>query len=237
MNPIIMCCFNNLDLTKKAVESAMAQTIPVHLTVVNNGSTDGTGQWLSDLAALCPNVTVIHNETNVSPVKVANCLMPRLFAHYPYLLCIPNDCVLPPNAYTEMLRWPRGFVCASTIGDAMPTVYESIAVSECTPMAVMLVRKWAYDALIARDGYFLDEGYFHYASDCDLAVRMATCGIRGVQLNVPYSHVGSATHNLPEIHAESCVRADRDRTYFEQKWGFKVSSPEYGKVANDPNFK
>ena len=57
-------------------------------------------------------------------------------------------------------------------------------------MAVMLTRKWAYDALIAKDGFFLDEGFFMYASDCDMALRMASCGIRGVQLDVPYWHYG-----------------------------------------------
>ncbi len=237
MNPILMLAFNNLNLTRKAVASALDQSIPVHLTIVNNGSTDGTREWLDDLAVTVDNVSVLHLPANQPVTKVANRMAEMMFQSHPYLLGIPNDCILPSNCYSELLRWPRGFVCASSIGDALPEVYESIAVNECTPMAVMLTRKWAYDALIARDGYFFDEGYFHYASDCDMALRMATCGIRGVQLNVPYSHVGSATHNLPEIHAESCVRADRDRAYFVQKWGFRVDSLEYGKVANDPNFK
>jgi len=85
-----------------------------------------------------------------------------------------------------MLKWPRGFVCASDNGHAEPIVRPATAVSENTPMAVMLVRRWAHDAVKSHSGYLFDEGFVHYASDCDLALRMASCGIRGVQLDIPF---------------------------------------------------
>jgi len=44
----------------------------------------------------------------------------------------------------------------------MPTgelTYGVQAISENTPMAVVLWRKWCYDAVVAEYGYFLDEGF------------------------------------------------------------------------------
>jgi hypothetical protein len=106
-------------------------------------------------------------------------------------------------------------------------------------MAVTLVRKWFHDALIARDGMYFDENMANYASDCDLALRMATCGLRGVKLSVPYWHYGSASHKLlpPEEGRKITDQANVDRAYFEKKWGFKCTDLEYGQSAQDINFK
>jgi GT2 family glycosyltransferase len=236
MNPIVMICYNNLELTKQAVESALVQDIEIELVVVNNGSTDGTRQWLSELQT--PAATILHMERNESPCKVANAMLKTIFANSPYVLGIPNDAILPPNCYSQLLKWPRGFVCATDIGQGEIEVREAKAVSENTPMSVMLIRRWAHDALVQKDGYFFDEGFFHYASDCDLALRMAACGIRGVQLDVPFWHYGSASWRLAdtEVAHQITSQADRDRDYFQRKWGFSVSDPRYGESARDINF-
>lgn len=233
MNPVLMIAYNNLSLTKDAVQSVLNQDIPVDLHFVDNGSTDGTWEWAEDqfFAGL------YRKKENESPIKISNDLSSILFQSSPYVLGVPNDVRLPSNCYRELLKWPRGFVCASDNGHSEPDVIDAKAVSENTPMAVMLTRKWAYDALIAKDGYFFDEGYFMWASDCDLALRMAACGIRGVQLDTPFWHYGSASHKMPENHLRSCKYGDEDRAYFERKWGFKCDSLEYGQRPSDPNFR
>jgi GT2 family glycosyltransferase len=239
MNPVVMITYNNLYYTKMAIDSALAQDIPIDLVVVNNGSTDGTRQWLSDLATMVENVTVIHLDRNESPIKVFNGIAKTIFANSPYLLGMPNDVKLPPNCYSEMLKWPRGFVSASDIGQNEPETRPARAVSENTPMAVMLIRSWAHQALIAKDGYFFDERFFHYGSDCDLALRMAACGIRGVQLDLPFYHYGSASLRLADPFTQERLGrgANEDRRKFVEKWGFEVTSLEYGKMASDPNWR
>ena len=233
MNPVLMCVYNNLELTKQAVASVFAQDIPVELHFIDNGSTDGTWEWIQTQPCICQ-----RNDTNISPLKVGNQMYSAAFKTSAHVLGVPNDVRLPANCYSQLLRWPRGFVCASDNGQNEPEVREAHAVSENTPMAVMLTRKWAYDALIARDGYFFDTGFFHYASDCDMALRMASCGIRGVQLDVPYWHYGSASHRLaPQAEGDAMRRqADVDRAYFVRKYGFRVDSLEYGQRASDLNF-
>ena len=252
MNAVVMIVYNTtpeqLQLTKAAVESIVNQDVDFDvLWVVDNGSTPETLEWLRGVTQTYNRLAgykfrFTHYPTNISPVKIANEMMADLFSRgYTNILGVPNDVELPHNFYSELLRWPRGIVAASMTEHPVNAGFSEPvhAVSESIPMAVVLVRKWAHDALIAKDGYFFDEGFFHYASDCDLALRLAACGIHGVQLNIPYYHYGSASWRLADTAVSLAIRrqADADRGYFVQKWGFAVSDPEYGARCADINFR
>lgn len=240
---VLMIVYNNLELTKDAVASVLAQDIgPLDLTIIDNGSTDGTGDWLREF--FTDDASTIwkgfHSE-NRSPIKIVNQLLPVIFGRgHTKVLGVPNDVVLPPNFYRELERWPRGIITASMTSErSFPMFEESKAVSENTPLAAGIVRKWAHDALVDRFGYLFDEGFFHYASDCDLALRMAACGIRGIQLDIQFWHHGSASWRLaPEAIGRAITnQADVDRSYFFKKWGFGVADPAYGEMAGDINFR
>jgi GT2 family glycosyltransferase len=245
MNPITIICYNtapaHLPMTLDAIESAVKQDIgDVTLFVTDNGSTDDTWEKIQDLEG--PRFFALRYRNNISPLKIANKMLHHLFRDcgYQYVLCIPNDVVLPRNLYMELLKYPRGFVTASMTDDRDFVVPEKIvAVNECTPMAVILVRRWAYEAIMAKDGYFLCEEYFHYYSDNDLALRMAACGIRGVQLNIPYWHSLSASLKLagPEVAQALSDQGHIDGMTFHAKWGFSPRDPQYTERALDINFK
>lgn len=241
MNAITMVTYNNLELTKAAVASALAQDIEggVRLFIVNNGSTDGTQDWLESIRA--PNITVQNYAVNESPVARGNRSAQVLFSRgYDRILGMPNDVVLPANFYRQLDRWPRGIVTASMTPDPNPAhVEEASAVNTCTPMCVALIRRWAFDALVSKDGYFLDEEFVHYASDCDFALRLASCGIVGVQLDIQYWHYVSASLKLaPESESRAMrEQADRDRSHFFRKWGFSVGDCQYGESAANINFR
>ena len=94
-------------------------------------------------------------------------------------------------------------------------------------MSAALIRKSAYDALVAQDGHFFDEGFFMYASDCDLKVRLAKAAVPTAQLDILCWHFGGASHRLG-IGADAVYRqADRDRDYFTQKHGSPIESEYY----------
>lgn len=242
-SPVLFLCYNRtpeqLTLSQNALASIFTQDIPVEVFGIDNGSTSETWSWMESMAEQHPNFACFRNMENVSPVKVSNFWLEEMFGRmgYQYVLGVPNDVRLPSNCYSQLLRWPRGFVSASDIGQTEPTVYDAVAVNENTPMAVMLTRKWAWEAIMAKDGYFFDEGFVHYASDCCLALRMAACGIRGVQTNVPFWHYGSASWRLSPDGSAMTAQADKDRAYFERKYGFSVSDPRYQQSAADINFK
>lgn len=242
-------------LTVQTVETVLAQDIgPLDLVLIDNGSTQRQTwdhfEMLRHLYLDREDETRIHTlpmRHNVAPVKIVNRVLAYLFAlgHDKVLGC-PNDVMLPPSFYRKLNEWPRGMVTASEIKDVnayrdyMQTWNGEVkAASENTPMATTLVRKWFYDALIARDGMFFDENIFSYTSDCDLALRMASCGIHGIQLDLPYWHFSSACWKLlpAEDGRKITDQADVDRAYFQRKWGFACTAYEYGASAQDINFR
>lgn len=232
LNPILMIAHGNLALTKQAVASVFAQDIPVVLSLVDNASADGTAAWMDTLIAPSPHILWKSSNTeNISPVKLANIAYKKFFdVGAGHVLTMNTDQILPSNCYRELLKWPRGFVSATDVGQHIPEVRDGKPVNEGTPFVVILVRKWAYDAMVATDGYFYDENFFLYASDCDLAVRRVRCGIRGITLDTPVWHYGSATLNLaaPKRKREIELIADKDRAYFKKKWGFGVEEMAEG---------
>jgi hypothetical protein len=249
----MMLAYDNVqeqhNLTIQSLESLLAQDIgPMDILLIDNGSTlIGTWehfQMVRDLYMDREDETRIHcirNEENLSPVKLSNRALQYFWKiGHDKVLGAPNDVILPPNFYRLANEWPRGIVCATmTDNPNFPRVETAHAVSECTPLAVGIIRKWLYDALVAKDGYFLDENFFLYASDCDFALRIASCGIRGVQLDMQYWHYGSAHWRLlsQEEGRKQTNKADADRQVFIKKWGFPVTDYEYGRLASDINFQ
>ena len=262
-NAVFFMCYNRtpeqLALSKQALDSVLAQDIgPMDVYIVNNGSTQETKEWMDGLCPLgCPTIGQhwiyrIHYEVNQSPIQVGNRILARIFSGtvadrsgkeaYDKILGVPNDVILPPNCYSELAKFPRGFVSATPVEDCpqfVPEVHPGRAISTNTPMAVMLVRKWAWQAIMAKDGYFFDEQYYHWASDCDLALRMASCGIVGVQTDITFWHYRSASWRLapPGEGRKMTAGADADREKFRAKWNFSVTDPKYGESAADINFK
>jgi GT2 family glycosyltransferase len=242
---VALTCYDQLHLTKQTLASITTQDIgPLEIWIVNNGSTDGTREWLEDFkefVAESHRVHLVHHQENQSPIAVANQLLAQIFAAgHDKVLGVPNDVVLPPNFYRLADMWPRGIVCGTVTSEReFPKVDIARAVLEHTPMAVAIIRRWAWDALIAKDGYFMDERFWMYASDCDFALRLAACGIRGVQLDLQYWHYSSATLKLalPDVRRRMEREADADRQKFADKWGFKVDDLEYGASAADINFR
>jgi hypothetical protein len=250
---VLMLAFDQVreqyELTVQALETILSQDIgPLEVLLIDNGSTVPETfqhfQMVRDLYWSKDEPTRIHvvrNRENISPIKVENRALDYLWQRgHKKVLGVANDVMLPPNAYRLMEEWPRGLVCASQTRERIfPIIEKTEAVNECTPAAVCIIRKWFHDALVAQECHFLDEGFFLYASDCDMAMRMKACGIRGIQLNLPYWHHGSAHWRLlsQEDGQKQTNKADADRAYFERKYGFRVDSPEYGQTPDELQFK
>src|SRR5512146_1705225 len=114
---VLFLAYNQLELTKAALASVAAQDCgPLEIFGVNNGSTDGTAEWLVDFQTFADarQVRLFHYLQNESPVAQTNRFLGQIFRlGHERVLMVPNDVVLPPNAYREMDRWPRGIVAAS----------------------------------------------------------------------------------------------------------------------------
>lgn len=227
MNAVLMTVYDQTGLqtpiTKDAYNSLLAQDIPVEIHVIDNGSTSiDTLKWLKDI----PNV--IRVPINRSPLGLMNSALKTLFIKHDHVLGVPNDIIAPPNLYRRLLEWPHGIVTPGMHGENPPVVMDDITrIHGDVHLSAALIRESAYDVLLAQDGYFFDEGFFMYASDCDLKVRLAKAQVPTAQLDLLCWHYGGASHRLALRAQDVYKQADTDREYFLKKWGFAIGSPEF----------
>lgn len=232
LNPVLMLMYNTtrkqLDLSKAALDSVLGQDIGnLFVRIVNNGSNEDTGRWLSSLPLSGSGFTVsiTTNKENESPLKVANREAAKLFQSFEYILGVPNDVVLPENLYRELLKFDEGFVSAGMgCPDNPPPRQEAHFLHTDCHFAVSITRKWAYEKIVNEFGSFFDEDYFHYASDVDMKQRWKKVGLVGAQTDIQCWHFGSASWRLAtdEAKKEILEQADRDRETYYRKWGERL---------------
>jgi len=166
---------------------------------VNNGSTDGTQEWLETQ----PLKMLIHYPKNTSPVKISNLMMARLFREYEHILGIPNDVRLPAELYRKLLGFSGEIVSASMSGENHE---ETVVIHDDVHMSVPLIRRSAYETMMVRYGYFFDEKFFLYGSDVELKERLRECGVRMQQTNAGCWHYGSASWRTAPEAMQKAIR-------------------------------
>lgn len=235
-NPVLMLTRNNLELTKRAVESVHQQTIPTWMCVIDNDSTDGTYEWAK------ATMQAIRYSPQIGVSAGWNVGLGILFAlpDIKHVLVVNNDLVLPHLFYAELLSYDEPFIT----GVAVDSMVEIDALNRKTEK----LRRWKMERqrldphpdfsafLIRRDAWEkigpFNEMMKHYASDCDMHVRGHRLGVRMSKVAVPYYHESSSTINRasPTDQAILIRQADEDRQEFERIHGCLPGTPEYEKL-------
>jgi len=114
---IMIPCFNQIKFTKDCLTSLLGYTSQVRVAheviVCNNGSTDGTKEYLDGLAAT-GQIKVIHNETNVGFPRSNNQM--AAIAQGEYLCLLNNDTVLTFGWLEKLLRCIRSDSQLAAVG-------------------------------------------------------------------------------------------------------------------------
>ena len=224
MNPVLILTRNNLALTKRCVESVQQQDVPVGIFVVDNGSTDGTREWLQ--SEDFPGIVKI-NENNDGVSAGWNHGLSYIFGertkgrhHFQsdHALVIGNDTVLPQWFYRELLAYEVPFV-TGLAQENMDEIAEPKAPVPLDPhpdFSAFLIRRQAWETV----GPF-DERMKLYASDCDWHVRAHRKGISLWKANTSYYHERSSTLRLAseEDRQKILVQANEDRVMFRSLYG------------------
>ena len=106
---MIIPCWNQLEFTRKCIAALLRRTRPPwELIVVNNGSTDGTADYLAGVQDVSPvPVTIIANGTNRGfPAAINQGLQ---YARGEYLVLLNNDVVVTDG-------WLEQLVALATVG-------------------------------------------------------------------------------------------------------------------------
>lgn len=227
MNPVLLLTHNNLALTKRCVESVHGQDIgDIFLMLVDNGSTDGTEDWIIEKEY--PGKGVGHCAgTNLGVSAGWNYGLRYLFQYCSdHVLCVGNDTMIPPSFYRTLLSVDIPFVTGVSV-DSSEQAFQPPVIIPLTPnpdFSAFLIRREAWEKI----GPF-DQRMVSWASDCDYHLRGHRLGVPMMKASVPFYHERSSTLNLapPQEQAELLAQADRDRKMFEKLHGVVPGTPEY----------
>jgi GT2 family glycosyltransferase len=231
MNPAIILTRNNLNLTKRAVDTVRKQDIEggADLWIIDNGSKDGTWQWLLSNPEPVRRYTI--NEPPKSVSASWNFGLNFCFRNLraDYALVLNNDIELRPDTYRHLVADGGGFVTGVGSDDytkIVPLEDPDPAKKRKHPsFSCFLIRREVFEKVGPFDERF--EGA--YCEDMDYHMRMHAAGIEAMCLELPFFHHISATvKNADPIDRRSIqIQADKNRALFKQIYGFECGSPEY----------
>ncbi|NTU71140.1 MAG: glycosyltransferase family 2 protein [Coriobacteriia bacterium] len=102
---VIVAAYNAMPYVVECIESLFAQTLPqdrIEILVVDDGSTDGTGEELDRLAVDAPSMRVIHQPNSGGPSVPRNRALDIATGRYVFVL--DADDYLGPEALERMVR-------------------------------------------------------------------------------------------------------------------------------------
>lgn len=223
-NWALMLTYNLLSFTRDAVATALEQDVPMRLLVMDDGSTDGT---INYLRTLHPKVQLVtYKGAGVS--YLWNRGLAYLFDTHevPYVLVLNNDIRLRPDTFRLLAADGGQFVtCVGTSsGASFPGGVPSGRKRPHPDFSAYMIRHECWKKV----GPF-DESMKIYASDGDMHLRLHRAGIEAVSLDLPFFHVASGTLKEadPEDRGRILAQAQADRAAFSRKWGFEMGSSEY----------
>ena len=239
---IIVVSYNNLVFNRLCLESVLANTsgTEFELIVVDNGSSDGTGAYLKELAGLNARIKILFNEKNLG--FAAACNRGLSVACGDVLVLLNNDTIVPPNwliGLLERLQDPSvGMagpvtnrcgneaqieVTYSTYGELVAFSHELGRIQKNQtlelPMLIMFCvafRKNVYEIVGSLDERY-EVGLFE---DEDYCIRLTRAGFRMVCAeDVFVHHFGQAS--IGKLAGSSAYGElfHRNRRKFEEKWG------------------
>lgn len=235
---IVMLTFNRVELTRQAIESVRTSTRqPDELIVVDNGSTDGTGAHLDELASA--GVHVIRNPDNRGVAAGWN--QGLRAATGDCLMVLNNDVVVDGDWLERLVRVAYTVPRAGLVGcrsnyvsgpQVLRPGYERLAdfpgfarrhaaLTDGSwfelPRVVAVALLWRRD-VYERIGEFDERFRPANCEDDDYCVRALQAGYRNLIANdVFLHHVGSASQKANALDPLALVDANRQR--FRAKWG------------------
>lgn len=251
LTSIVILAWNQLFYTKMCIESIQQYTdSPYELILVDNGSTDGTGEYFGSI----PGAVVIKNPVNRG--FAAGCNQGMRAARGDYILLLNNDTVVSHNWLSNLINCLESSPEIGIVGPVsnyvsgvqlIPTAYQSLEEmhqfakefnrpdpsrwfdTERLVGFCMLIRRSVVDRIGLLDEDF---GIGNFEDD-DYCLRARQAGFRLVCAGDTFvHHFGNKTFAGNKVDLDSLLAENRIK--FCQKWGLEVGSagdPIGGKLA------
>ena len=238
---IIIVTFNNLGFTKRCIESIYEKTAypNFEVIVVDNGSTDGTRDYLLQQETTHSNMKVILNDENISFARANN--MGIRISKGEYVILLNNDTVVTRGWVSGLVKYfsdpSVGMVgpVTNSIGNEAKINVNYKDLSEMDRFAESYTREHRkfsfeipvlalYCAALSRKAIdkvgLLDEQFLiGMFEDDDYAMRLKSAGFKIICAeDVFIHHYGGAT--LSRLQPDEYQRIfEENKRRYEQKWG------------------
>ncbi len=245
---IIVLTWNGLGYTRRCLDSIRATTRhpQYFVSIVDNGSTDGTVEYLQALT----NVTVLYNATNVGFARANNQAIARVPKEHDIVL-LNNDTEIPPDQPDWLERMQRTAYSAPDIGVVgcrlrrqsgmlqhagafMPlsnywgqqigsnevdlNQYPFVRDVESVVFACVYIRRSVMDAIGG-----LSDDYFAYFEDTDYCNAARTAGFRTVCCGTVtiIHHENVSTRENKVSHSEMFKQS---QVIYKKKWAERLAA-------------
>jgi hypothetical protein len=247
---IIIVARNGIDLTRACLDSIARHTSETHeVIVIDNGSTDGTRDFLRDRSASDARLRCVVNETNRGFAAANN--QGFAIARGNVLVVLNNDTVVAKDWLTRMLAVLDEFPDAGIVGprtnrasgpQVVSASYRTHAEMESFARGLARAHSgqsvegrrlvafcWAMRrSLLEKIGGFDESFGLGNCEDDDFCLRAVQVGFRTrIVLDAFVHHAGSQTFRSENIDYEKTLRANFE--IFKKKWGMdSAARPEDG---------
>ncbi len=239
-----MPLLNNLDYTKKALKTINLSQ-PYALFLIDNGSVDGTGEFIKKLA-LGPNIFSLVLKQNLGAAGSWNSAIQFAFQNLncEKVIILNNDILLLPqtlNLIVEALDFAKtGLVSAKNVAAEVADEKEfknllppkTMKLTETPDFSCFGVNK----ECVKKVGLFDEVFYPAYFEDNDYHHRMRLEGLTAVcDHRAIYFHYGSRSRDLtPDFRAWLDKCYIKNESYYQKKWGGSPGKEKY-KMPFDGN--
>ena len=243
---IVICVFNNLEYTKRCIDSVKKNTsVPYHLILVDDGSTDGTREYLKTIEK----AEVILGDENKGVIVSYNKGLKASKA--PYVVILNNDTEVPPNWLESMIEVAESNESIGLVGtlSSASTQYQYYKNFENRTERYLLAPLMVafFCALIKRKvidtiGYLDEETFqFAYCDDDDYCLRAKKAGfLIAIDLKILVIHKHRATigkrSDIKEIHQRS-YEALLKKHNLERKPNILVAILHQGNISTELGFR
>ena len=225
---ILIVARNSLHLTKKAINSALAQDVSCTVLAVDNASSDSTWVWLKTKP-----IALISYEGQKS---LAACWNAGLRAFWSTgaeeVLVINNDVELQPQTYRLLRELSLPFVTGVSVRSkeqlVLPDIGSTADLSAHPDFSCFMIRRDVWDKVGPFDGDY----YPAYFEDNAYHIRMHRAGFIAHGANLPFYHESSGT-------LKNCSPQDKhiiergfmlNKEKFKRTYGCYPGTPEYDQL-------
>lgn len=203
---LMMATYNRLELTKQTVDNIYKTADkPFNFIIIDNGSVDGTVDFLNQLKENKPNIYLILNETNKGIARARNQALKKADElKTEWFVTVDNDVLLPDRWLSKCIDILKANPKYASIGVSFepvqyPLVCENGYEFECKPQgnlgtACTVFHKKLHGLI----GFYCTEYGPYGEEDADYHFRARVLGLKLGYLKEHGKHIGEGEHDQGE---------------------------------------